>query len=309
MADLKPLYTLFSAAGQTPPAIPQDAHLVAYGHTIASIKSVPGFRIDVHTEADSLIAEIVVARGLRNSQPVHLCFGLYEQFGVQNVQLKFTLEPEAELTLLSHCLFATPLAARHAMQGDIRIMTGATLRYQEAHYHGSSGEIEVVPHATVVVEQGARYLADFSLVQGRVGHLDVDYTVDVGDDGVAELTSKVYGFGTDRIRLLERVRLNGKGARGMVKTRMALKDDARAEVLGIMEGNAAGARGHVDCMEIVRDRALASAIPEVRVSHPLAKVTHEAAIGSVDSQQLETLMARGLRPDAAVDVIVRGMLR
>jgi len=75
-----------------------------------------------------------------------------------------------------------------------------------------------------------------------------------------------------------------------------------------MEGNAAGARGHVDCMEIVRDRAVVSAVPEVRVRHPQAKVTHESAIGSVDGRQLETLMARGLAPDDAVDLIVRGML-
>jgi len=47
----------------------------------------------------------------------------------------------------------------------------------------------------------------------------------------------------------------------------------------------------------------------VKVSHPQAKVTHEAAIGSVDHQQLETLMARGLSPDAAVDLIVSGILR
>jgi Fe-S cluster assembly ATP-binding protein len=37
-------------------------------------------------------------------------------------------------------------------------------------------------------------------------------------------------------------------------------------------------------------------------------VTHEAAIGRVDARQLETLMTRGLSPDEAADVIVRGML-
>jgi hypothetical protein len=71
---------------------------------------------------------------------------------------------------------------------------------------------------------------------------------------------------------------------------------------------AAGARGHVDCMEIGRDHAVVSAVPEVRVTHPQAKVTHEAAIGSVDSKQLETLMARGLDPESAIDLIIRGML-
>lgn len=61
-------------------------------------------------------------------------------------------------------------------------------------------------------------------------------------------------------------------------------------------------------MEIVKDRAVASAQPLVKVTHPLAKVTHEAAIGSVDHHQMETLMAHGLSPEQAVDLIVGGLL-
>jgi hypothetical protein len=68
------------------------------------------------------------------------------------------------------------------------------------------------------------------------------------------------------------------------------------------------ARGHVDCLEIVTDQALAQAIPIVRVTHPLAKVTHEAAIGNIDQKQLETLMAHGLTPEQAVELVFSGML-
>ena len=46
----------------------------------------------------------------------------------------------------------------------------------------------------------------------------------------------------------------------------------------------------------------------MNVTNPLAKVTHEAAIGSVDKRQLETLMAHGLTPEEAVDMIVKGIL-
>lgn len=38
-------------------------------------------------------------------------------------------------------------------------------------------------------------------------------------------------------------------------------------------------------------------------------VTHEAAIGTVNHKELETLMARGLDEDAAVDIIIRAMLQ
>lgn len=72
---------------------------------------------------------------------------------------------------------------------------------------------------------------------------------------------------------------------------------------------ASGARGHVDCKEILKDRAHASAIPLVKVFHPDAKVTHEAAISSVDGKEVGTLIARGLTPEEAVEMIVSGILR
>jgi Fe-S cluster assembly scaffold protein SufB len=76
-----------------------------------------------------------------------------------------------------------------------------------------------------------------------------------------------------------------------------------------MEAQAKGARGHVDCREILKDNAVASAVPIVKVTHPLAKVTHEAAIGTVDRKELETLMAHGLNPEQATELIVSRMLQ
>jgi hypothetical protein len=54
---------------------------------------------------------------------------------------------------------------------------------------------------------------------------------------------------------------------------------------------------------------IARAIPVVYVNDKQAKVTHEAAIGSIDKKQMQTLMARGLSEEKAVDVIVKGILK
>ena len=96
----------------------------------------------------------------------------------------------------------------------------------------------------------------------------------------------------------------------MAKSRIVLSDRAKAEVRGETYGNAPHSRGHIDCMELINGgEAVATAIPIVSVTDGTAKVTHEAAIGSVDRRQVETLMARGLDEDSAVDVIVKGILR
>jgi Fe-S cluster assembly scaffold protein SufB len=311
MTDLDPLTSALRLIGEDPSQVlgPETAHLVAYGHDLISRADVPGLTMEVASDADGIRAHIQVERGARIPNPVHLCFGLFQRRGVQNIDLELRLEAQAHATFWSHCLFAQAEHARHTMNALVELEEGANLTYQEAHYHGVSGGIEVTPRASIRLGPGARYLADFSLVQGQVGRLDIDYDVDVGAEAVAELTSKVYGHGNDRIRIRETVRLNGERAHGLIRSRIAADGDSRAEVLGITEGNAAYARGHVDCLEIVREGAQVSALPEVRVTHPLAKVTHEAAIGSVDHRQLETLMSRGVAPQEAVDIIVRGMLR
>ena len=93
-----------------------------------------------------------------------------------------------------------------------------------------------------------------------------------------------------------------------MESRIAVRDEATAEIKNTLVASAAGARGHVDCKEIVQDRAVAEAVPIVKVEHPKAHVTHEAAIGSVDSKQLETIMSRGLDEDAAAELIIDGLL-
>lgn len=310
MADLDPLYQAFRRIGEDPGLIlaPDTAHVVAYGHELISRQSIPGVKVEAHADAVGVHARIAVEAGRVIARPVHLCFGLFERFGVQNVDLDLLLEAGAEATFWSHCLFMFPEQARHAMDASIVLGPGARLTYNEVHYHGLSGGIEVVPRARVRVGKRAHYRADFSLVRGTVGKLAVDYDVVVEEDATAELTSKVYGHLADEIRIEERVHLDGPNARGLVKSRVAVEDAARAHIVGATYGNAAGARGHVDCMEIVRGNAHASAVPEVEVSHPQAKVTHEAAIGAVDQRQLEALMARGLDPEAAVDRIILGLL-
>ena len=64
----------------------------------------------------------------------------------------------------------------------------------------------------------------------------------------------------------------------------------------------------MDCVEVMRGQATAKAVPVVSVTNDRAQVTHEAAIGTVGKKELETIMSRGVEEEAAVDIIIRGML-
>ncbi len=76
---------------------------------------------------------------------------------------------------------------------------------------------------------------------------------------------------------------------------------------GIMQG---GSSKHPRPFDgVIRDKSVANGIPEVTWQDGRACMTHEAATGTVDRKELQTLMSRGLDEEIAVDVIIRGMLR
>jgi hypothetical protein len=311
MSELDELTACMAGAGGDAAALGDAAvaHLAASGHRIVSSRTVEGLEVDARETATGIAARVTLNKGVKLRNPVHLCFGVLHREGTQTIDMEVTLEEGSSAHIIAHCLFPRAEKVRHIMDASVTVGDGAELRYSETHYHGPHGGVEVRPTLSVTVGRNGRYFTDFTLTTGRVGRLAIDYAVDAGESAVAELTARVFGHASDDIRIRDAVRLSGRNSRSIIKTRVAIEGDAVAEVTGITEGNAAGSRGHVDCMEIVKDRAVAKAVPIVQVNDPGAKVTHEAAIGSVDRRQMETLMAHGLSPDEAVDMIVKGALR
>lgn len=311
MSELDELRRTLPMVGAEPSILDDTriAHVVGHGHRILSHRTVPGLHVDLEERPDAIVGRMIVDAGVQIAQPIHMCFGLTHETGMQQIKIDVELRENAQAHVLAHCLFPFARVAEHRMQAAMTIGVGASLTYTEGHYHGPHGGMQVLPHATIRVGRRAHYFSDFSLLSGSVGNLDIDYLVEVEEDALAELSAKIFGHKTDRINLKEAVILRGQRSRGLIKTRVVLEDEACAEITGITEAHAAGARGHVDCMEIVQGHAHASAIPIVRVFDSEAKVTHEAAIGSVNKQELETLMARGLAPEQAIELIVSGILR
>jgi hypothetical protein len=311
MEDYELMLNAYKTAGGTPSIFKDSgiANLMVHKNRVLGSNLVPGLILIPKETSDGVDIDLTIKKGYKIVNPVHLCFGILPQQGRQVINIREKSEPNSSVKVLAHCVFPNAVKVEHIMEANFEIEENASFEYTEVHYHGLSGGARVVPHAKVKVGDNGRFLATFSLLHGRVGELDIDYEVLVLQDGLTELLAKVYGYGEDNIKIRESGMLQGPGSRGLVKSRIAVKDKAQSEVLSELTAHAQGARGHVDCIEVVQGKAKAKAIPVIYVTNSLAKVTHEAAIGRVDQKQVETLMARGLKEEEAVDVVIGGMLR
>jgi hypothetical protein len=311
MQDYKNMLDAYTQAGGTSEIFKDSniAHLVVHKNKVIGSHLVKGLILEPQETANGVDIKLTVEKGIKIENPVHLCFGVLPKKGVQEINIIAKIEDGAGVKLLAHCVFPNAIKVVHKMSADIEVGNNAFFEYTEVHFHGSTGGAEVIAKAKMRVGKNSRLITNFSLLKGRVGILEIDYDSEIQDNSILEMTAKVYGYGDDKIKIRETGRLIGKSSRGLIKSRVAVKENAQSEVISEINATAPEARGHVDCIEVVQGNALARAIPIVNVTNEFAQVTHEAAIGRVDKKQIETLMARGLEQEEAIDLVIRGMLR
>ncbi len=288
---------------------PNVPSIVISGNKVLGKNEVKGLIIEPTPTKDGVDVKITVKKGTKILYPMALCFGVLPKEGVQVINMEAYIEDEAGMNAVSHCVFPNAEHIVHKMNYKVHIGNHSFFRYKEIHFHGDKGGVEVVPYTEGEVGENSYFESTFTLKEGRVGKLDIKYDVDVKKGGKLELYSKVWAKGDDEVNIEEKGNLKGEEAKALIKSRVVLQDKSHSKVLSVVNAYAPYSRGHVDCMEVVQDESVAEAVPVVGVSNSLAKVTHEAAIGSLDSKEIETLEARGLTEEEAIKAVVSGLLK
>jgi len=285
------------------------ARLVINKDKIIDTNVVPGLAVDAMEIKDGVDINIVLKENITIEKPVHLCFGVTHKEAIQKIIMNINIGQNSVVSIFAHCIFPNAVDVKHVMDGKIKVGRGAKYSYFERHIHSEEGGITVIPKARIILEEDARFKTEFELIRGRVGSIDIDYETTCGSHSVMEMITRISGRGDDIVNVKETGLLIGEKSKGVLTSRIALRQNARAQVYNKLVAMGDYARGHVDCQEIIQDNAVASAIPIVEVGNPKAHITHEASIGSVDSKQLQTLMARGLSETEAVELIIAGLLK
>jgi len=285
------------------------AHLLIQHDKVVGKHAVEGLKIVTEKIPNGIQINLRLRKGTKIKKPVQMCFGMMPKTGIQRIKLNAVIEKNAHINVLAHCTFPNAENVKHLMDAVLTLEENASYKYYERHIHSDKGGVQVVPKAKIHVGKKARYITDFELLKGRVGLIDIDYETTCEEQSTLEMNARVNAYSDDIVKIREAGHLKGAHSRGVLLTRVAVRDQSKAEVYSELTASAPYARGHVDCKEIVQDNGIVSAVPVVKVNNPKAHITHEASLGSVDSKQLQTLMARGLSEEEATDKIIQGLLQ
>lgn len=286
------------------------ANIVINGRKVIGINEIPGIKIKTNDIEDGIHVNVSIAEGVHINNPIHLCFGMTPAEGRQVIDSEFHVGEGAYAKFLSHCIFPNAKHIEHVMKSTVVLAKDAGMKYKEEHYHSESGGIVVIPELTAYLGENSRLIEEFKMLKGRAGNIDIKYLTEQDSNSSCQLLAKISGKKDDKIVIDETINLNGINASGISKSRVVLLDEATGIINSRVIAKEAYTRGHVDCEEIVGgEKVVAESVPRIKVMHPLAKVTHEASIGRIDKTKLETLMARGLEEDKAIEMIINGLMR
>jgi len=287
------------------------AKLLLDFNKIKGLEEVDGVILEGREIENGIVADIIIKEGTKIEDPVHLCFGVNKETGLQEIFPRIIAEDNTEVTLQAHCSFPKANGLIHKMFGHFYIGKNCKFAYNETHYHGEKSGATVAPVAYIYVGEDSIFENTFNLTKGTPGKVKIMIDIYAMKNSVIRSTIRAFGKNkNDSIRIRDSVFLEGENARSIIKMKAAAKDGGEVLMYGITEGNAPHCNGHVECNEIVLGKgSICRARPFIRAIDPLSSVSHEASLGRFPQKWLDELQAKGLSEKEATQILIEAMLR
>ncbi|ACK42828.1 MULTISPECIES: SufB/SufD family protein [Dictyoglomus] len=239
--------------------------------------------------------------------PVQSCLYIKEGNISQNVHNIIIVEENAEVFVTTGCL--THLKNQpgiHIGISEFFVKKGGKLYF--TMIHNWSEEFHVRPRTVVLVEEGGLFINNYISLK-PVKSIQSYPIIYVKENAIARLYSIIYGRKDSYIDLGGRIVFEGENSKGEIVSRIIADDSSQVYSRSELIGKAKGSKGFLDCRGIILNKnAKIVAIPILDAQHPESELSHEAAIGPINEEEIEYLTTRGFDKDEAMSTITRGFL-
>lgn len=246
--------------------------------------------------------------GKKVTMPVQSCLFITSDKIGQKVHNIIIAEEDSELHIITGCSVSHAVnSALHLGVSEFYVKRGAKITF--TMIHNWSRGMEVRPRSAVVIEDDGVFISNYILMTPVKSLQMYPTAYCVGRNARATFQTIIYAHGDTKIDSGSRAVLRGEGSRSEIISRVIAADNARVIARGDVIGEAANAKGHIECRGLMlSDSAEVDSIPELKATRKDLDLSHEAAVGKVAEEEIQYLMARGLSESEATSVIIRGFL-
>ena len=266
---------------------------------------------DKFTAKTALEAEngyfVHVAAGKKISAPLQACVFVGHEEQLQRVHNVIIVEEGAELNLVSGCASDPDVEeGLHIGISEFYVGKNAKLTFTMIHNWGKN--VKVRPRTVTIVEEGGLYMSNYVCLT-PAHDIQMYPTVKLmGPGATGRLNSILVAPPESHLDIGGKALLESPGAKAEIITR-SISTGGTIINRGCLQGDSAGAKAHLECNGLMlADTGRIYAVPELDARTGNAELSHEAAVGRINPEEIEYLMSRGLNEEEATATIVRGFL-
>lgn len=250
---------------------------------------------------------IVAEKGVKVQQPVLACLLLSTPGALQAPHNIVVVEEGAELHVVTGCLTSIEAPGLHAGISEFYVKKGGRLTFTMIHQWAESTHVR--PRTAVLVERGGEYVSHY-VSMSPVASIQTDPKVYlIGESARAYLSSVIVAPKGSKIDVGGSVFLKAEGTSAEVVSKVVAKDSADVITRSLISAEAKGTRGHIECDGLLlSDSSRILTLPALDAKVDEVQLSHEAAVGKLNEEQLYYLMSKGFSEEEARSILVRGFM-
>lgn len=246
--------------------------------------------------------------GTKEVFPVQACMFIADQEVLQTTHNIVIAEENSELHLITGCATGDDVSfALHVGITEMYLKPGSKITFTMVHNWAE--QVEVRPRTGIQLADNTTYINNYILTS-PVRSIQSYPTAYCNGENSRVIFQSIQGGQKDSIiDVGSRAYLNAKGAAGEVISRAVSKDESKIYSRGHLAGTVPNVKGHLECHGLVlSDDSMIYAVPELEASSANLEMSHEAAVGKIDEDEINYLTSRGITEEEAASMIVRGFL-
>ena len=249
---------------------------------------------------------IIVEKNCKVEKPIQACLYLATESFLQTPHNIIIIEDNAEANLITGCTIG---AHRGAHLGISEFYVGKNARLTFTMIHSWGPLVDVRPRTGVVVDEGGVFISNYISLRPVNTVQMFPKAVLKGEKASATFNTLIYGLGKSFYDLGAKAVLKAPKTSAQISSKVVAAGSSTVISRGLIIAEADDVKGHYECRGLMlSDKASIRTIPELETKVKNAELTHEAAIGRINVNELAYLMSRGFTEEEATAMIVKGFL-
>ncbi len=245
--------------------------------------------------------------GAKIEFPLQACLYLGREGMIQNVHNIIIAEEGSELHIISGCTSDTHVSqGLHIGISEFYVKDNAKMTF--TMIHNWAEDLVVRPRSSTRMGKNTVFMSNYVCMKPVKDIQMYPSSFMEGENGVARYNTVVIAPKGSHLDLGSKAVLKAKGCKAELIAR-TISAGGYIASRGMIEGDVPDTKAHLECRGLLLSNdGVIYAVPELKGVVQGVDLSHEAAVGKINEDEIQYLMARGVDADTATALIVRGFL-